>query len=61
LVQNIEFFNPSKEETVEFVGRAVPAHEGFEKSVHIIYELAGDGECNAQGLPKSFVHFVFDG
>lgn len=50
------FCNPSKDETVEFVGKVVPAHEGFEKSVHIIYGLAEDGECDAQGLPKSFVH-----
>jgi hypothetical protein len=50
------FFNASKDRTVEFVGKVLPAHEGFEKSVHIIYGLAGDGECDAQGLPKSFVH-----
>lgn len=49
------FFNPSGEETVEFIGRVVPAHEGFEKSVHIIYGLAEDGECDTQGLPKSFM------
>ena len=55
------FFNPSKEETVEFVGKVVPAHEGFEKSVHIIYGLAADGECDAQGLPKSFVHLCLMG
>lgn len=50
------FKNPSKDETIELVGKCVPAHEGFEKSLHIIYGLAADGECNAEGLPKSFVH-----
>jgi hypothetical protein len=55
------FFNPSEEETVEFVGKVVPAHEGFEKSVHLIYGLAADGQCDAQGLPKSFVHLCLMG
>jgi hypothetical protein len=34
----------------------VPAHEEFEKSVHIIYGVAADGECDMQGPPKIFVH-----
>jgi hypothetical protein len=56
------FFSPSEEGTVEFVGKVVPAtHEVFEKSVHIIYVLAEDIDCDAQGLPKSFMPFAFDG
>jgi hypothetical protein len=35
----------------------VPAHEGFEKREHIPYRLAEEGECDAHGLPKSYMHF----
>ncbi|KAK0125398.1 hypothetical protein ONS95_000585 [Cadophora gregata] len=50
------FFNASESDDVEFVGKVVPAHEGFEKSLYICYGLAGDGECDEKGLPRSFVH-----
>ncbi|PVH89671.1 hypothetical protein DL98DRAFT_647396 [Cadophora sp. DSE1049] len=50
------FFNASETDDVEFVGKVIPAHEGFEKSLYICYGLAEDGECDDKGLPKSFVH-----
>ncbi len=49
------FFNASDED-VDFIGKVVPAHEGFEKSLHICYGLAEDGECDDKGLPRSFLH-----
>lgn len=35
----------------------MPAQEGFEKGEHIPYRLAEEGECDAHGLPKSYMHF----
>jgi hypothetical protein len=49
------FFNLSREETFEYLGKVLLVHDGFEKSVHIIYGLDEDGGRNAQRLPKSFV------
>ena len=49
------FFNDTDAD-VEFLGKLVPGHEGFEKSLYVIYGLAEDGECDEKGLPKSFVH-----
>jgi mannose-6-phosphate isomerase-like protein (cupin superfamily) len=52
------FFNPSKSETVELVGRVVRAHEGFEKSVHTIYGLAEDGELMPRDCRRALCIFV---
>lgn len=49
------FFNPSESEDIEFIGKVVPAHEGFEKSIYILYGLANDGKCDADARPTSFV------
>lgn len=49
------FFNPSATEDIEFIGKVVPAHEGFEKTIYIMYGLANDGECDDEGVPTSFV------
>ncbi|KAH7342750.1 RmlC-like cupin domain-containing protein [Rhexocercosporidium sp. MPI-PUGE-AT-0058] len=50
------FFNASETGDLKFVGKVIPAHEGFEKSVYICYGLAEDGKCDEKGLPKNFVH-----
>jgi mannose-6-phosphate isomerase-like protein (cupin superfamily) len=50
------FFNPSADKDIEFVGKVVPAHEGFEQSIYIMYGWAEDGLCDENALPKSFVH-----
>jgi hypothetical protein len=52
-----QFFNDTQSD-VEFLGRVVPAHEGFEKSIYILYGLANDGECDETGVPKSLVHLA---
>lgn len=49
------FFNPSETEDIEFIGLVVPAHEGLERSLYILYGLANDGKCNADARPTSFV------
>ncbi len=49
------FFNASTDTDVEFVAELRPAHEGFEKSLHIIYGLARDGEVGLDGMPKGLV------
>jgi hypothetical protein len=33
-----------------------PAHQGFEKTLCIIYGLAEDGHANADGTPKNLFH-----
>ncbi|RDW57499.1 hypothetical protein BP6252_13759 [Coleophoma cylindrospora] len=49
------FFNPG-EEDIECKIVVAPSHEGFEKSLYIMYGLARDGLCREKGVPNSFVH-----
>ncbi len=49
------FFNDT-DHNVTFEGIMRPAHEGFERSLYILYGLANDGLTNEGALPKSFVH-----
>ena len=49
------FFNDTDHD-VTFEGTVRPAHEGFEKSISILYGLANDGLANEGAFPKSFVH-----
>lgn len=46
---------------MRFEGRIEPAHEGFEKSLHICYGLDADGESDEKGLPRSVVHLCIVG
>ena len=39
-----------------FDARIFPAHQGFEKTLHIFYGLVADGHGTPEGLPKSFFH-----
>ena len=50
------FFNPSETEDIVFDARVDRAHQGFEKTVHLLYGLANDGLGDEHGFPKSFVH-----
>ena len=45
------FHNGTKGE-IEFYGELRPGHAGFEKTLHIMYGLARDGQVDAHGLPK---------
>ncbi|KAK4692113.1 hypothetical protein P7C71_g5026, partial [Lecanoromycetidae sp. Uapishka_2] len=49
------FFNANSDKDVEYMVELRPAHEGFEKALHIMYGLARDGEVGPDALPKSFV------
>lgn len=49
------FFNANTDRDVKFVTELRPAHEGFERTLHIIYGLARDGEVGPDGMPKSLV------
>ena len=48
------FFNESAEE-VEFETKIVPAHEGFEKALYVMYGLARDGKGGNAGVAKSLL------
>lgn len=50
------FFNPYSDRDITFTTEVRPAHEGFEKSLYIMYGLARDGHCDEKGLPKSMMH-----
>lgn len=52
---NHRFFNANTDRDIEFTVELRPAHEGFEKALHIMYGLARDGEGDVQGMPKSIV------
>lgn len=56
-----KWFNASDSEELRFQGKIKPAHEGFEKCLHIIYGLDADGETDDKGLPKSLVHLCITG
>ena len=43
------------EQGAKFKVHVLPADEGFEQSLYILYGLARDGELNTDGLPKSLV------
>jgi len=49
------FFNPG-EEHIECKIVVAPSHEGFEKSLYVLYGLARDGLCHDKGVPNSLVH-----
>jgi mannose-6-phosphate isomerase-like protein (cupin superfamily) len=46
------FFNPSPH-PVRFYTEIRPGHAGFERGMRIAYGLAGDGETNRAGVPRS--------
>ncbi len=50
------FFNPSETEDVVFDAKVTPGHQGFEKTLYILYGIANDGLSDAQGFPKSWIH-----
>lgn len=50
------FFNPSPTETIRFDAKVAPAHQGFEKLLHIFYGLVVDGYGNKEGFPKSLFY-----
>ena len=50
------FFNPSETEDVIFDAKVQPAHQGFEKLVHIFYGLVSDGYGTPEGFPKSMFY-----
>ena len=50
------FFNPYSDRDVTFTVEVRPAHEGFEKSLYIMYGLARDGHSDEKGAPKSMMH-----
>ena len=50
------FFNPYSDRDVTFTTEVRPAHEGFERSLYILYGLARDGYCGEKGLPNSMMH-----
>ena len=50
------FHNPRPDKTINFEVTIAPAHQGFEKSLHIIYGLAKDGMADERGVPKRFEH-----
>lgn len=52
------FFNPSETEDMTFDAKVRPAHQGFEKSLHIFYGLAVDGKATPEGIPKSWFHLL---
>ena len=54
----IHRFYSESEKPTKFRATLVPAHEGFEKSLAIIYGLASDGLTNKKGTPKSFRHLA---
>lgn len=49
------FFNANTDRSIDFTVELRPAHQGFEKALHIIYGLARDGEADLEGMPKSLV------
>ena len=49
------FFSAGNEDVV-FEVTMRPAHEGFEKSLYLMYGLANDGLTDKDSKPKSFVH-----
>lgn len=49
-------FTCEGEEEVKFKGFVMPSHAGFERSLYVLFGLAGDGLLNEQGMPKSLVH-----
>lgn len=55
--ENHRFYSESEKPT-KFRGTLIPAHEGFEKSLAIVYGLASDGLVNKKGTPKSFRHLA---
>ena len=46
------FTTPAGKEA-RFRGSAIPAHIGFERSLHIMFGLANDGFAGEDGLPRS--------
>lgn len=52
------FFNPSSTEDIEFDASVRPAHQGFEKVLHIFYGLAADGLANAEGVPRNIFYLL---
>jgi hypothetical protein len=50
------FFNPSKTEDIIFDGKVFPAHQGFEKTLHVFYGLVNDGHGTPEGFPKSLFY-----
>ena len=50
------FWNPSATEDIVFDAKVFPAHQGFEKTLHIFYGLVADGRGTKEGFPKSFFH-----
>lgn len=55
--ENHRFYSDSEKPT-KFRGTLIPAHEGFEKSLAIVYGLASDRLLNKKGIPKSFRHLA---
>ena len=55
--ENHRFYSESDKPT-KFRATIIPGHEGFEKSLAIIYGLASDGLSNKKGIPKSFRHLA---
>ena len=48
------FWNPSATEDIVFDAKVFPAHQGFERMLHIFYGIAADGHGNEQGFPNFF-------
>ena len=48
------FFNPTTH-PVRFYTEIRPGHAGFERGMRIAYGLAGDGETNRAGVPRSLL------
>ena len=50
------FFNPSETDDLIFDAKVYPAHQGFEKVLHIFYGLVSDGFGTPEGFPKSLFY-----
>jgi quercetin dioxygenase-like cupin family protein len=51
------FYNPG-EHDIRFKVELLPGHEGFEKSLRILYGLANDGLVNKKSIPKNLYHLA---
>lgn len=54
----IHRFYSDSEKPTKFRATIIPAHDGFEKSLAIVYGLASDGLANKKGIPKKFRHLA---
>jgi quercetin dioxygenase-like cupin family protein len=51
------FYNPGNSD-IRFKVELLPGHEGFEKSLRILYGLANDGLVNKKSIPKNLYHIA---